>query len=168
LSSSVLQQRPVHQCVEARRDRWARVLQRRRAPIEVASVVALCVVVWVWRRPEQLVRPYVWVEESHILQNFIEDGWSAALEPISGYLILPATDLVTLSAELSFVHLPGVMYVFALAVFVGTILLLVVPESRWGDRTTLGAMALSASLVPRIRRSSASCSTASGGRRSGR
>jgi hypothetical protein len=148
MSSSVLQQRSVRRLVESGPDRWARVLRRRRAPIEVVSIVALCVLVWIWRRPEQVVRPYVWVEESTILRKFIEDGWAAALEPISGYLILPATVLVTLSAELSFVHLPGVMYVFALAVFVATILLLVVPESRWGDRTMRGAMALSASLVP--------------------
>lgn len=146
--ASRLQQRSERQVVESRRDRWARVLQRRRAPIEVVSIVAVCVGIWIWRRPEQLLRPYVWVEESHILQNYLEDGWTAALEPIQGYLILPATVLVTLSAELSFVHLPGVMYVFSLAIFVATVLLLVVPGSRWGDRTTRGAMAVSASLVP--------------------
>jgi hypothetical protein len=149
MSAPALQRRrSLRQLVDSQPDRWARILGRRRAPIEVASIVALCVVVWVWRRPEQLVRPYVWVEESHILQNFIEDGWSASLEPIQGYLILPATVLVTLSAELSFVELPGVMYAFSLAVFVATVLLLVVPESRWGNRTTRGAMALSATLVP--------------------
>jgi hypothetical protein len=146
--ASRMQQRPERQRVESRRDRWARVLQRRRAPIEVVSIVGVCVGIWIWRRPGQLLRPYVWVEESHILQNYLEDGWTAALEPIQGYLILPATVLVTLSAELSFVHLPGVMYVFSLAIFVATVLLLVVPGSRWGDRTTRGAMAVSASLVP--------------------
>jgi hypothetical protein len=128
------------------------VLERRLRAVEeghaVVSVVALCVLVWVCRRPEQLVRPYVWVEESHILRNFLADGWSAALEPIQGYLILPSTFLVTLAAELSFVHLPGLMYLFSLALFVATVLLLVVPESRWGDRITRSAMALSASLVP--------------------
>ena len=129
---------------------------RRRPPLgsaaleghEVVSAVAVCVAVWVWRRPEQLVRPYVWVEESHILRNFLTDGWTAAVEPIQGYLILPSTALVTLAAEISFVHLPGLMYLCSLAVFVATVLLLVVPESRWGDRTTRSVMALSASLVP--------------------
>jgi hypothetical protein len=115
---------------------------------QVVSVVALCVAVWVWRRPEQLVRPYVWVEESDILANFLADGWAAALEPLQGYMLLPATFLVTLAAKISFVHLPGLMYVFSLGVFVATVLLLVVPESRWGDRTTRSVMALSASLVP--------------------
>jgi hypothetical protein len=115
---------------------------------QVVSVVALCLVVWVWRRPEQLVRPYVWVEESHILRNFLADGWLAAVEPVQGYLILPATALVTLAAELSFVHVPGLMYLFSSAVFATTVLLLVIPDSRWGDRTTRSLMALAASLVP--------------------
>jgi hypothetical protein len=130
-----------------RRPRAADVLGQR-ALIEVVAIVGFCVLVWVWRRPEQVVRPYVWVEESVILRNFLADGWAAALEPVQGYLILPATVLVTLAAEISFVQLPGLMYVFALAVFLATVLLLVVPESRWGDRTTRGAMAASASLVP--------------------
>jgi hypothetical protein len=130
------------------RGRRPAALLRPRALIEVVSIVAACVLVWVWRRPEQLVRPYVWVEESTILENFVADGWTAAVEPIQGYVILPATVFVTLAAEISFVHLPGLMYVFALAVFVATIVLLVVPESRWGDRTTRAAMALTASLVP--------------------
>lgn len=121
--------RSVHLPTETVRSRWPPALLGRRALIEVCSIVGLCVVVWVWRRPEQLSRPYVWVEESTILRNFVADGWAAALEPIQGYLILPATVLVTLAAEISFVHLPGLMYVFSLVVFVATVLLLVVPES---------------------------------------
>jgi hypothetical protein len=141
--------RPVEQVgPHTRRPQGVLALLQNRGLIEVVSIVALCVLVWVWRRPEQVVRPYVWVEESHILEDFLQDGWAAALEPIQGYLILPATFLVTLAAEISFVELPGLMYVFALAVFVATVLLLVIPESRWGDRTTRAAMALSASLVP--------------------
>jgi hypothetical protein len=129
---------------------WQRPVELlgRRDVLEVLAILAFCVLVWVWRRPEQVVRPYVWVEESVILRNFLEDGWSSALEPIQGYLILPATFLVTLSAEVSFAELPGVMYVFALAVFVATVLLLVLPTSRWGNRATRAAMAASAALVP--------------------
>jgi hypothetical protein len=133
---------------DSHRRRSALELLGRRDVLEIIGIVGFCVLVWVWRRPEQVVRPYVWVEESHILRNFLEDGWTSALEPVQGYLILPATFLVTLSAEISFTELPGVMYVFALGVFVATVLLLVVPESRWGDRTTRAAMAASASLVP--------------------
>jgi hypothetical protein len=127
---------------------WPEALLRQRGLIEVVSIVAMCIVIWVWRRPEQLTRPYVWVEDSHILRNYLQDGWTASLEPVQGYLILPTTFLVTLSAEISFVSLPALMYFFALAIFVGTMLLLVVPESRWGDRATRAGMAFSASLVP--------------------
>jgi hypothetical protein len=55
---------------------------------------------------------------------------------------------VTLAAEISFVELPALMYVLALAIFVATVLLLLIPDSHWGNRTTRAAMALSASLVP--------------------
>jgi hypothetical protein len=40
------------------------------------------------------------------------------------------------------------MYAFALAVFVATVLLLLLPESRWGDLTTRSAMAITMALVP--------------------
>jgi hypothetical protein len=110
--------------------------------------VAACVVVWILRRPEQLTRPYVWVEESFIIRNFLEDGWAGAFEPIQGYLILPANVLVALATDISFMQLPELMYAFGLVVFVATVLLLLLPESRWGDLTTRSAMATTMALVP--------------------
>ena len=71
-----------------------------------------------------------------------------AFEPIQGYLILPANVLVALAADISFMHLPELMYAFALAVFVATVLLLVLPESRWGDLKMRSAMAVTMALVP--------------------
>lgn len=121
---------------------------RRRDALRILAVVGFCVVVWVWRRPEQLRRPYVWVEESEIIRNFLRDGWAGGLEPIQGYLVLPANVLVSLATAISFMDLPELMYVFALAVFVATVLLIILPESRWGDRTTRSAMAASMALVP--------------------
>ena len=113
----------------------------RRESVRIFAVVGVCFLVWILRRPEQLTRPYVWVEESFIIRNFLDDGWAGAFEPIQGYLILPANVLVALAADISFVHLPELMYAFASAVFVATVLLLVVPESRWGDLTTRSLMA---------------------------
>jgi hypothetical protein len=111
-------------------------------------VALLCLGIWIARRPEQLTRPYVWAEESFILRRYLSDGWSGALEPVQGFLVVPTNPLLALAAELSFVRLPWIAYVLATAVFATTILMLVLPESWWGGRGTRAAMALSLSLVP--------------------
>ena len=116
--------------------------------VRIAAVVGVCALLWILRRPEQLTRPYLWVEESFIVRNFLDDGWAGAFEPIQGYLILPANILVALATEISFLHLPELLYGFAFAVYLATVLLLVVPESRWGDLTTRSVMALTMALVP--------------------
>jgi hypothetical protein len=123
-------------------------LLRSREALQTTFVVAACIAIWIWRRPEQLTRPYVWVEESQIIRHFLEDGWAGAFHPIQGYLILPANVLVALSTDLSFLRLPGLMYVFAVCVFVATVLLLVRPDSRWGDLNVRSAMAFAMVLVP--------------------
>jgi hypothetical protein len=123
-------------------------LLRHRKPLQSALVLAACAVIWVLRRPEQLTRPYVWVEESYIIKNFLEDGWAGAFEPIQGYLLLPANVLVALATNISFMQLPDLMYAFGFAVFVATVLLLLLPESRWGDLTTRSSLALTMALVP--------------------
>ncbi len=121
---------------------------RRRDGLRILAALGLCLLIWVWRRPEQLTRPYVWVEESVIIRNFVEDGWAGGFEPIQGYLVLPANLFVSLSTAMSFTKLPELMYVFALAIFVATVLLLLIPESRWGNLTTRSLMAVSMALVP--------------------
>lgn len=138
--------RPAH----GLRDRLTRIAQEARASesVRVLAVFGACVLVWVMRRPEQLTRPYVWVEESFIIRNFLDDGWAGAFEPLQGYFILPASALVALAAELSFVQLPELAYAFSFAVFVGTVLLLLLPESRWGDLNARCLMALTMVLVP--------------------
>lgn len=121
---------------------------RHRDLIRLISVLLTCVLIWILRRPHQLLHPYVWDEESFILRGFIENGWTEALKPPQGYLILPANVLVPLAAQISFPQLPTLMYLFALLVFVATVLMIVLPESRWGGPMTRAAMALTASLVP--------------------
>jgi hypothetical protein len=123
-------------------------LLRSTEALQTIFVVAACLAIWILRRPEQLTRPYVWVEESQIIGHFLEDGWAGAFQPIQGYLILPAMVLVTLATDLSFLDLPWLMYVFAVCVFVATVLLLVLPDSRWGNLNVRSAMALAMVLVP--------------------
>lgn len=132
------------------RERLTRLFDEARESesLRILGAFGACMLVWVMRRPEQLTRPYVWVEEALIIRNFLDDGWAGAFEPVQGYLILPANVLVALAAELSFVQLPELMYTFSFAVFVATILLLVLPESRWGDLNARCLMALTMVLVP--------------------
>src|SRR4051812_29207243 len=114
----------------------------------IAAALGFSVLVWVWRRPGQLTHPYIWGEESFILDNYVKHGWSAAVRPLEGYIELPATFLTTLGAQFAMVHLPVFEYVCALLVYVGTMLLLLLPDSRWGDLRMRAAMVVAAVLVP--------------------
>jgi hypothetical protein len=100
------------------------------------------------RRPQQVWHPYIWDEEGIVVRHFLDGGWLSALGPIQGYLILPATLLVPLAASISFAHLPVLMFWFATGVFALTVVILVVPESRFGGRGTKALMALAMALCP--------------------
>lgn len=126
---------------------WLAAVGRDRR-IGLPVVVALCLLVWFLRRPSQGYAPYVWAEEAKILGDWLGNGWSAAFEPPQGYLVLPAGIGVVLAAELSWVHLPVLEYVFATLFFLATIVALVGPDSRWGGFGTRAAMAFVLVLVP--------------------
>jgi hypothetical protein len=111
-------------------------------------VLAACLAVWFLRRPEQIWHPYIWDEEGIVVRHFIDGGWFGALRPIEGYMILPATILLPLAATISFAHLPVLLFWSATGVFAFTVLLLVVPTSRWGGRGTTTLMALAMALCP--------------------
>lgn len=113
-----------------------------------ALAVLASLAIYVARRPDQLLHPYVWDEESNVLQSFAAHGWAAATGPVNGYLDLPGSPLITSAASISFVHLPRIEYAFALGVFLVTVLLLVVPASIWGGVRQRALMALAMVLVP--------------------
>ena len=123
----------------------SRRLTSRRATL---LVVGGCLLIWFWRRPEQLLRPYVWDEESVVIRRFLDDGWLGALRPVQGYLILPSTLLLPLAAAISFAHLPVLAYWMATTVFALTVWMLVVPDSRWGTKATRVLMAFAMALCP--------------------
>lgn len=129
----------------ARVRRWG---ETHHSPLVILCTLAVCLVVWVARRPGQLVRPYVWAEESVVLQRWIDNGMSGAFEPVSGYMIMPVHVLLPAAGWLSFAHLPAVMYAGATAVFVVTLLLVLVPASRWGGLPSRVACAVLLVLVP--------------------
>jgi hypothetical protein len=127
---------------------WRPAVRHYRTWLRPAALVAFCVLVWIWRRPHQLLYPYVWSEESYVLRYFLDDGWTGVLKPLQGYITLPPSVLIALAADISFAHLPTLTYAFALVFFIATLLIIVVPDSRWGDWTVRAAMAVSACLVP--------------------
>jgi hypothetical protein len=134
--------------VGRRADRWRDAWHRHERLFTTLGVVAFCVLIWIWRRPGQLTHPYVWDEESTILGHYLDGGFIGALRPVQGYLILPPAVLFAVATKISIVQLPWLTYVFALLVFVATILMIIVPDSRWGDLRTRAAMAATAALVP--------------------
>src|SRR4051812_6541305 len=125
-----------------------RVALPRDRRILIGATLAFCLLMWIWRRPGQLSHPYLWDEESFIVRNYLDHGWSAVFKPLEGYIVLPAAFFTTLAAQVDFVHLPTLEYLFALVVFLTTFVLLLLPDSRWGDLRMRCAMALAAVLAP--------------------
>ena len=111
-------------------------------------VLAGCLLIWFLRRPQQVWHPYVWAEETFVVRHFLDGGWLEALRPVQGYVILPTTLLLPLAASVSFVHLPVLMSLLSAGVFALTVVILVVPESRWGSRSTKTLMAFAMVLCP--------------------
>ena len=80
----------------------------------VLGVLAAGLAVWFSRRPDQLLHPYVWADEYHVLNRYQAHGpVSAAVAPVKGYFIWPTSFSVAVAAWLDFVHLPQVDYWFA-------------------------------------------------------
>jgi hypothetical protein len=74
------------------------------------------IVILIWRRPDQLLHPYVWVEEGTItLPAYLHHGWLSLFHPVAGYLVLPSKLIFLTAATLSFAHLPELTYWFTLA-----------------------------------------------------
>ena len=82
------------------------------------------------------------------MRHFLDGGWLGAVRPVQGYVILPTTLLLPLAASVSFAHLPVLMFWLATGVFALTVVMLVVPESRWGGRGTTALMAFAMVLCP--------------------
>ena len=82
------------------------------------------------------------------MRHFLDGGWLGAMRPVQGYVILPTTLLLPLAASVAFAHLPVLMFWLATGVFALTVVMLVVPESRWGGRGTTALMAFAMVLCP--------------------
>jgi hypothetical protein len=93
--------------------------------------VLLLVAIFIWRRPEQFLHPYVWVEEGTItLPAYLADGWKSVFAPVAGYMVLPAKLIFLIAASLSFAHLPSIEYWLTMIFEVGTLALVAFSPTR--------------------------------------
>jgi len=102
----------------------------------IVATVAIGLGVWILRRPDQFLHPYVWVEESNILDLYQAHGFLfAAIHQNGGYLQWPTTFTVSLAAAVSFLQIPQIDYWLSTAWFLATMLLILLPASvlrlRW-------------------------------------
>jgi len=99
--------------------------------IIITAVTLTCLAIWFLRRPGQLTHPYVWAEEYLVINRWAESGfWSATFSQYQGYLLVPTSAIVAGAAAIDFRHLPVLQYWMTTALFVATILLLLIPKSR--------------------------------------
>lgn len=109
----------------------------------IVATVGFGLAVWFLRRPDQLLHPYVWVEEYQILDRYQSQGLlHALLAPVQGYFVWPTSFTVGFAAATSFLHLPLIDYWVSTAWFVATLCLILVPSSTIRLRWRIGLVVL--------------------------
>jgi hypothetical protein len=95
------------------------------------TFILLLVAIFVWRRPDQFLHPYVWVEEGTVtLPAYLAEGWQSLFAPVAGYLVVPAKLIFLIAASLSFSHLPSIEYWLTLIFEVSTLALVAYSPTR--------------------------------------
>jgi hypothetical protein len=90
-----------------------------------------CLVIWCLRRPDQFLHPYVWAEESQILNRYETHGFlNAALHPYVGYFLWPTSVSGSLAAAGGFRYVPSVEYWLSTLWFACTLCLILLPVSK--------------------------------------
>jgi hypothetical protein len=109
----------------------------------VCFALAFCLTVWFLRRPDQLLRPYIWVEEYKVLDSLQLHGlFRAALAPINGYFVWPTSFTVGLAAAVDFRNVPQIDYWMSTAWFLATLCLVLVPSSNFKLQWRVGFVLL--------------------------
>ena len=109
----------------------------------IVGTIGFCLVVWFLRRPDQLLHPYVWVEEYELLNTFQTHGFLHVISSrVSGYYVWPTSFSVGLAAAVSFAHVPFIDYWFSTAWFVATVCLILIPASHLRLRLRMGMSVL--------------------------
>ena len=90
---------------------WQSTYARHRVWFVLASIVVLVLVLMIYRRPDQFLHPYIWVEDgTDNLPDYVQAGWLSLFHPLVGYFILPVKLIFALSATLSFRWFPEISY----------------------------------------------------------
>jgi len=77
----------------------------------VAIVAAATIATEAFRRPDQFSHPAVWDESgAQILPQYLRHGFLSLVEPVNGYLVLPAKLVDILAWKLSATHYPEIAF----------------------------------------------------------
>lgn len=77
--------------------------------VQIAIIVPATVALLAFRRPDQFVAPYIWVEDGTVsLKQYIEHGWMSLIDPVAGYLILPSKIIHLTAFSISATHYPEI------------------------------------------------------------
>ena len=109
----------------------------------IGAAVGFALVVWILRRPDQFLHPYVWVEEYKLLNTYQAEGLLHVVSmPLGGYFLWPTSLSVGFAAAVSFLHVPRIDYLLSTAWFVATLCLILVPASALRLQWRMGMAAL--------------------------
>lgn len=77
--------------------------------VQIAIIAAATVALLAFRRPDQFVAPYIWVEDGTVsLKQYLEHGWMSLIDPVAGYLILPSKIIHLIAISISATHYPEI------------------------------------------------------------
>lgn len=116
--------------------------------VGLVGVVAVATLLYVLRRPDELLAPYPWAEEGLIIQQWQFHGWATIFHPVAGELMPLTAGGIVLAGHLSWGLLPALDYAMSVVTFVATATMLVVPRSRFGSLPVRAAMLLAIIAVP--------------------
>lgn len=88
-----------------------------------ALFLAIAVVaILIFRRPDQLLNPAIWVEDGSItLPQYIAHGWLSIVYPVQGYIVLPSKIIFIISTKLSFLYQPEISYMLTVLFTFGVV-----------------------------------------------
>lgn len=119
-----------HERLKTRCHRLQNASRGARAGLIVATI-GLSLGLWFLRRPDQLLHPYVWVEEYQLLNTFQVHGLFHVVSlRLQGYFVWPTSFTVSLAAATSFANVPVIDYWLSTGWFIATLCLILIPASR--------------------------------------